>query len=476
VALAVLLGCWSLAGSQAPSSKDRDRLAVIQVELAWLADPALCCYYPCARVEGDTLQVFGYVPSDQVRAKALEVAQGHTRLHVVDRMKVHPGLVVQPVRVATDQMLRSAALTLKAAFPQDYKRWQIGMRGDGCLIVGGTVDSFEQKLQISQRLRKLPGCTCVDNRMQVVSLAINSPTHAVPGPGAHAVPAAAPAPAAGVNAVSSKAPTLNPASPASQVPAKAQSSLPAVPALPPAVPAPLAKLPDQGAALGGPGGNSPYAPASVTNVPAPTLPAMPNPNPMPALPTVPAALPALHSTNVPMSTGASPYAPSVGGSMPNGSVRPSTNTAIPAPPAPNPNSGISLPALPPPAPMPAPVRTNNDPVQLPNSPMSMGKTPGLVQTNYQSTVGQAPPAQRMTPAPAAGSVQPVPNEGRLIEAIRKACGSSLTRVQLTLNGSTVTVRFATTSEAEAERIADTIMYHIPELSPFTVEMAVEVPR
>jgi hypothetical protein len=61
-------------------------------------------------------------------------------------------------------------------------------------------------------------------------------------------------------------------------------------------------------------------------------------------------------------------------------------------------------------------------------------------------------------------------------AIRKVCGPNLRQLHLELHGSNLKVHFAAPTEDEAERMADRIMYHTPELSRYAVQLEVEVPR
>src|SRR5262245_51287597 len=56
----------------ASSTENPNRLTEIQVEMAWLADPATFPYRLTARVQGLTLRVSGCVPSSGVRSHVLQ--------------------------------------------------------------------------------------------------------------------------------------------------------------------------------------------------------------------------------------------------------------------------------------------------------------------------------------------------------------------------------------------------------------------
>lgn len=170
--LPALLGFWMLlcpansVRAQAPV-QERDRLVVALIELAFLNDPGLCSYYPCARVEGNTVTLEGYLPDSTLKNRAEQLALLVSRMNVANEIKIHPGCRLIPAVIPNDLLLKNAALAVKTRFPQDYKNWQMGLRSTGELVVSGAVDSHDKKLQVSQKLRGLPGCKCVVNMLQV---------------------------------------------------------------------------------------------------------------------------------------------------------------------------------------------------------------------------------------------------------------------------------------------------------------------
>src|SRR5262245_52455460 len=61
------------AAPQKARADDSGRLMEVLVELAWLADPVTFPYYLEARVDGQALEVRGYVPSKAIRDKAINL-------------------------------------------------------------------------------------------------------------------------------------------------------------------------------------------------------------------------------------------------------------------------------------------------------------------------------------------------------------------------------------------------------------------
>ena len=155
-----------LFGARTPAKTAPDdgrRRAEVGVELAWLADPVTFPYYLEAHVDGSALEVRGYVPNRQVRDHALKLARLHSPLTVTDAMKEHPSLLVRPSAMSQQQLQRSAASVLREALPKQYQALQVQAADDGSVTVRGTVKTPEDRLAVSHSLRRLHGCTSVQN-------------------------------------------------------------------------------------------------------------------------------------------------------------------------------------------------------------------------------------------------------------------------------------------------------------------------
>lgn len=161
----------NLFGSKTPAADGKvesNRTTEIRVEMAWLSDTATFPYYLEAHVKGTTLEVRGYVPSRAVRTQALNVAQLNCSLTVVDAMKEHNLLTVRATKRAPEELKSAAQIALHDVFPRQTLIVQA--RPDGNVEISGNVRSLEQKLAVSQALRRLHGCTSVTNATQVDGL------------------------------------------------------------------------------------------------------------------------------------------------------------------------------------------------------------------------------------------------------------------------------------------------------------------
>ncbi len=142
---------------------DPRRLAEGQVEIAWLADPITFPYYLEARINGSQLDVRGYVPNKTVREHALRIAQVYSSLPVADAMQEHASLLVRPSQMSPQQLQKSASTSLKVALPKQHQQLKIDCGTDGKVFVSGPVSSYEEKIAVSHALRRLHGCTSVQN-------------------------------------------------------------------------------------------------------------------------------------------------------------------------------------------------------------------------------------------------------------------------------------------------------------------------
>ena len=145
------------------SVPDPRRAAEISVEIAWLADPVTFPYYLEAHVNGGQLEVRGYVPDKTVREHALRIAKVYSSMTVADAMKEHPSLLVRPSAMSSQQLQSSVLTSLRVALPKQHQQLKVECGPDGKVHVSGPVNTHEEKVAVSHALRRLHGCTSVQN-------------------------------------------------------------------------------------------------------------------------------------------------------------------------------------------------------------------------------------------------------------------------------------------------------------------------
>jgi hypothetical protein len=164
-------------GASAPKAKgspavDPRRLTEIAVELAWLADPTTFPYFLEAKVDGSHLTVHGFVPDKTVRDQALRLARLYSAYAVTDGLKEHASLRVRPTQTSPAQLHTAAQSALREALTkQKASQLQVQCAADGTVTLRGPVASVEDKLAASLALRRLYGCTHVQNQTQAPAAA-----------------------------------------------------------------------------------------------------------------------------------------------------------------------------------------------------------------------------------------------------------------------------------------------------------------
>jgi len=152
----------------APEQKftDANRVTEIQVELAWLSDRGTFPYSLEAHIKGTNLEVRGYVPNKAIHDQAINLAKLNCPMPLTDSIKEHANMAVRPARRSPDQLKQSVQSSLKGSFPG--QKLDVQCQIDGTVQITGNVRSLEQKLAVSQSIRRLHGCTSVTNFTQII--------------------------------------------------------------------------------------------------------------------------------------------------------------------------------------------------------------------------------------------------------------------------------------------------------------------
>ncbi len=308
-----------------------------QVEVGLLADPMLFSYGLGAHVQGATVEVRGFVPTEAARDQALKVAREQTTLHVVDKLKVAPNLATRSSIDKPEHIQRTAKELIEEAFPAFGRGVEVTCDARGRVTVSGSVGSHEDRLLVSRKLRQVAGCSCVVNHLSIAGEVSEAraaeTTHVVTAP--QAAPAMTRPAVRKTEPVAPPVPARTVAAPSHKEMDPPTLAMPRVDVAPPARPMPQPA----------PAPVRPVVTAAPKEVDPPTLP-MPHVYQEPvALP--PASAPVLKPVQAPS---AARPAPSIEIDKPYGSGKAAAPT-IDLPPVPHPETTpVSLPT---PAPAPA---------------------------------------------------------------------------------------------------------------------------
>lgn len=285
-------------------------------QLAWLADPATFNLNLALKSGADGLEVTGYVPTEAVKVKAVEIARAVTGQLVKDGMKVHAQMTLDmPKKVNVEELCQEVRDKLAEEFGDKAKLLRVSGAANGRVVVEGTAESTADRVMVSKCLRGVSGCTHVVNK---IGAGDTYAMKAQPLPVANGVarvsaqPNAQPAvrPASAVAPPSSPPPPVMPVMPVAAArptpaptptrPAGGKSSVSAMPAPAPApvvkpAPAVASVTPVKATTQSPPPmlTPAPSAPAPLPPLPAPAM------TPMPAMPVAAAPLPKLEAPAAP---------------------------------------------------------------------------------------------------------------------------------------------------------------------------------
>ncbi len=147
-------------------SAARRRLTVLEVQLAWLADPNTFSYHLGIQPFGATYEVSGFIPDAAARETALRLAQNCVGEPVVVDSLIEDKSVKPRVAGSDRERLRQTALQ---ALRVQCKvvGLDVAVVSDGRIQVSGTVLSVEEKLAVSRKLTQVAGCTSVANNLAI---------------------------------------------------------------------------------------------------------------------------------------------------------------------------------------------------------------------------------------------------------------------------------------------------------------------
>ena len=122
----------------------------------------------------------GYVPNKAVREHAIRIAQVNSSVPVIDSMKEHSSLLVKTSQMSPQQLQSSVMSSLRVALPRQYSQLKTECGADGKVSVVGTVNTYDEKMAVSHALRRLHGCTSVQNLTSLPAEVATTPRERTP--------------------------------------------------------------------------------------------------------------------------------------------------------------------------------------------------------------------------------------------------------------------------------------------------------
>ena len=166
-------GCWiavlvialvhqGVASAQTPPT----RHPAAEIELAWLADPITYPYALRVIPSGSVLEIHGAVPNSAVKKQAINIARIHARTTIADRVNIV--VLAEPVaaRRAQQDLRNDLEQRIRDFAPRLANGIRVQSDDEGRVTLTGSANSWDEKRSLSQALRSVPGCLCVDNQLQ----------------------------------------------------------------------------------------------------------------------------------------------------------------------------------------------------------------------------------------------------------------------------------------------------------------------
>jgi len=173
VAMAFEVGPPTLAQTPKPtgySSNSSQSFVIddpaVDIQIAWLGDPALLSCNLVAKVTSEGIELAGFVPNEAMRQKAVQVAKSACEYKVINRLQVQAHMPIpSPKPAVPAELAYSASMILAETLGDKVMGIRIVSPSNGRVDISGNVPSADDKLLISKTLKKVNGCTQIVNKV-----------------------------------------------------------------------------------------------------------------------------------------------------------------------------------------------------------------------------------------------------------------------------------------------------------------------
>ena len=167
------------AGKSATENKPEDSIALaesMRIHIEFLADPLISTTDITPSVKNGKMILIGNVNNNTVANNAIALASRLTTCKVVSEIRIWPVSFNKTTKVPVDTLQANTNKVVSTEFQTAYPKLTTAVSADGSIIVSGPVVTIEDKLEISKRLRKVPGCQRVVNKMIVQPMRMGNET------------------------------------------------------------------------------------------------------------------------------------------------------------------------------------------------------------------------------------------------------------------------------------------------------------
>jgi osmotically-inducible protein OsmY len=186
---------FSRPAATAPAQDNR--VKELQIELAWMGDPVTFRCPIRAQCTDSGVELTGFVSTAGAHKRAVQLAGKAWGGMVHDSIHVTKVSYDTFASVKSADVVHSATTAISDVLGLRVKGIEVKASNDGKVTLSGTVASWQEKYTLSTRMRRISGCSCVVNQLEVSAtkeVAAKTPPHTLADLLAKPLPAPQPAP------------------------------------------------------------------------------------------------------------------------------------------------------------------------------------------------------------------------------------------------------------------------------------------
>jgi osmotically-inducible protein OsmY len=175
----IIASAKSAAGKSTTENKPEDSIALaesMRIHIEFLADPLISTTDISPSIKKGKIILNGNVNNNTVANNAVALASRLTTCKVISEIRIWPISFNKTTKVPVETLQANTNKVVSTEFQTAYPKLSVAVSAEGCVIVSGPVITLEDKLEISKRLRKVPGCQRVINKMAVQPMRMGNET------------------------------------------------------------------------------------------------------------------------------------------------------------------------------------------------------------------------------------------------------------------------------------------------------------
>jgi len=138
----------------------------MEIQLEFLADSTISNTDIHAYFRKGKLVIKGNANQQSVAKKAKSLAEKVTKIPIQDEIRVWPFPTYVTQKSSQENLQKAAEKCVYMELGALYPKLKAMAQADGTILVKGPIISLEDKLEVSKKLRKIPGCTRVENQLE----------------------------------------------------------------------------------------------------------------------------------------------------------------------------------------------------------------------------------------------------------------------------------------------------------------------